>query len=145
MRFMPILAGALLGSAALNACGSEPSPPLVAEDGWIRAAPPGAGVMAGYVRLSNRSDRPIRCDGASGADFGAIEIHRTMIEDGQSRMLRDQIVEIPARGSAALAPGGYHLMLFRPQRPLAAGDRSSLSLICGDIRLTTEFTARSAD
>ncbi|MFA5937974.1 MAG: copper chaperone PCu(A)C [Sinimarinibacterium sp.] len=144
MRLAPILIGVLLGAASLSACG-EPSTALAAEDAWIRAAPPGAHVMAGYVRLVNRSDLPIRCDGANGTDFGAIEIHRTQIEDGQSQMLRDQVVEIPARGSAALAPGGYHLMLFRPQRPLAPGNRSSLTLICGEHQLTTEFTVRTAD
>ncbi|MEQ1438180.1 copper chaperone PCu(A)C [Fontimonas sp. SYSU GA230001] len=143
MRTAFLLLGAILAWTAQAEGG--PAPALTSEDAWIRAAPPGARVMAGYVQLVNRGDVPLRCDAASGADFGAIEIHRTLIEEGQSRMLRDQVVEIPAHGRAALAPGGYHLMLFRPQRPLSPGDRSLLTLECGEIRTTIEFTVRAAD
>lgn len=135
----PAFSAALL---ALPACaGSEP---LSAENAWIREAPPGAPVMAGYLRLHNHSDQPVRCSRASGADFGAIEIHRTLVEDGKSRMLRDQTVEVPAGGSAELAPGGYHLMLFRPQRPLAAGDTARVALHCDGRDLAVDFTVRSA-
>lgn len=137
-----LLLTVLLAGTALPAC-ARPTAPLAARDAWIRAAPPGASAMAGYVEIENRGDAPVRCTGASGADFGAVEIHRTMVENGQSRMLRDQAVEVPARGSAALAPGGYHLMLFRPQRPLAPGDRSTLTLHCDTLDLTTEFTVRT--
>lgn len=132
----------LLAGAALSSC-TQPTAPLTAHDAWIRAAPPGASAMAGYVEIENHGEAPVRCTGASGADFGAIEIHRTLIENGQSRMLRDQVVDVPEHGRAALAPGGYHLMLFRPQRPLSAGDRSTLTLHCGAVDLTTEFTVRT--
>ncbi len=122
----------------------DTSVPLAASDAWIREAPPGATATAGYVQLRNNTATPIQCDGASGADFGAIELHRSVIEDGASRMLRNQVLEVPAQGSAELAPGGYHLMLFRPQRPLAAGDHSTLTLHCGDQRPEIDFTLRPA-
>lgn len=136
-----LLFAALL--APLPAC-ADPASPLTAADAWIREAPPGASVMAGYLRLHNGGDSPIRCDKVSGADFGAAEIHRTTIEDGRSRMLRAQVIEIPAHGQALLAPGGMHLMLFRPQRGLAAGDRSALTLTCGEDLFTVEFMVRTA-
>lgn len=119
-------------------------PALGAEDPWIREAPPGAQAMAGYVLLRNRTDTALRCDAATSPDFGAIEIHRSVVENGQSRMLRSQVVEVPDGGTAALAPGGYHLMLFRPQRPLPAGEHADIALHCGEQRLALRFTVRAA-
>lgn len=135
----PAFSAALL---ALPACaGAEP---LSAENAWIREAPPGAPVMAGYLRLHNHSGQPIRCSRASGADFGAIELHRTLLAGGTSRMLRDQTVEVPAGGSAELGPGGYHLMLLGPQRQIAAGDTVRVTLHCDGHDLAVDFTVRSA-
>lgn len=118
-------------------------PVLSVEDAWIRAAPPGVNVMAGYATLRNRGNQAVRCDGVSGADFGAAEVHRTVIENGDSRMLRDQALEVPAGKEAAFAPGSFHLMLFRPQRVFAAGDTSTLVLRCGEQQLSAEFQIRN--
>jgi copper(I)-binding protein len=35
---------------------------------------------------------------------------------------------VPAAGSISLAPGSYHLMLFRPVQALTAGDSVTLRL-----------------
>lgn len=105
----------------------------------IPAAPPGAGVMAGYLDLRNGTQQALRCDAVSGPDFGAAEIHRTVVEDGQSRMLREQIVEAVPGATVSLAPGGLHLMLFRPQRELRAGDQTVLTLRCGDTAVSATF------
>ncbi len=125
-------AGALM---LLAGCGSG-SNTVTVEDAWIPAAPPGAGVMAGYLLLRNGSSQALRCDGASGADFGAAEIHRSVVENGQSRMLRDQVLELAAGESATLAPGGLHLMLFRPAREFKIGDKTELKLHCGSVTVT---------
>lgn len=129
------------GVGCLLAACSRPAGSLQAEDAWIREAPPGA-PMAGYVVLQNGTPETLHCDGARSADFGAIEIHRTQVEDGMSRMRRDQVVEVPAGGSARLEPGSYHLMLFRPQRELPAGSRSRITLVCGAHSVTAEFTIK---
>lgn len=133
-RLIPLL---LLGVAG-SACGAETGR-LSAHDAWIREAPPGATAMAGYVVLRNGTGSALRCDAASSPDFGAIELHRTVIEDGQSRMLRDQVIELPAGGEARLQPGGLHLMLFRPQRPLPTGSLAELTIRCGSQTVTTGF------
>lgn len=132
---------ALLPLLLLAACRPAPAT-LEAHEGWLRAGP-AEGPLAGYVRLHNGTRADLRCDGAESADFGAIEIHRSMVHDGMSHMMRDQVVEIPAGGRAELAPGGLHLMLFRPQRALQAGDRSRITLRCGEQRVTADFVVRS--
>lgn len=135
------MARAALLLLMLAACGRGPGA-LEARDAWLRAAPAEA-PMAGYVRLRNGTRTDLRCDAAESADFGAIEIHRSSVHEGMSHMLRDQVVEIPAGGGAELAPGGLHLMLFRPQRTLQPGDRSRITLLCGPERVTAEFVVRS--
>lgn len=127
-----------------TASSTPSSTPLTASNAWIREAPPTASAMAGFVTLHNASDQAIRCDGASGVDFGAAELHRTVTENGVSRMLPHQVVEVPAHGEARLEPGSYHIMLFRWSRPLVAGDHSTLTLNCGAHPLTVEFEVRNA-
>lgn len=144
MSHVPLRALAIaLAVAVVPACSRPPAQALSAENAWIREAPPGAEVMGGFLSVHNNSDHPIRCTAISSPDFGAIEIHRTVIEDGQSRMLHEDALELPPGGSAQLAPGGQHLMLFRPQRPIAAGDTARLEFDCGEDRLTVDFTVRA--
>lgn len=138
------LLGATLLLALVAACSRTPPAAPNAGDGWIRLAPPGAHAHAGYLRLHNPSSQVLRCDRVTATDFGAAEIHRTLIEDGQSRMLRDQRVEVPAHGQAEFAPGGFHLMLFRPQRELAEGDTTTVTLHCGDTAVDAVLTVRAA-
>lgn len=132
---------ALLPLLALAACRQAPGE-LLLSDAWIREAP-ADGPMAGYLRIDNGLPEALRCDKASSPDFGAVEIHRSALENGMSRMLRDQVIEVPARSQALLQPGDYHLMLFRPQRALKAGDSATITLLCGSRHASAEFTVRA--
>lgn len=118
-------------------------PGLELDNGWIREAPPGAAVMAGYARLRNTGITSLNLEKIRSPDFGAAELHRTVVEDGISRMLRGQILRLPPGASAALEPGGWHLMLFRPVRPLKAGDTVTVQLECGAALQSYPFTVRS--
>ncbi|MES0874476.1 copper chaperone PCu(A)C [Sinimarinibacterium thermocellulolyticum] len=135
---------AILSLVALAACGRTPPAAPSAVDGWLRLAPPGANASAGYLRLRNPTAQTLRCDRVVSTDFGAAELHRSVIEDGRSRMLRDQVIEVPPHGEAELAPGGYHLMLFRPQRDLAEGDTVQVTLHCGERTVDAVLGVRKA-
>ena len=101
---------------------------LVVSDAWIREAPPGSTVLAGYLKITNRGTTQATVTGVSADDFSSVEIHRTIMENGVARMLSARQLEIPAGESFVLEPGGYHLMLFNPVRPLVAGDTVELLL-----------------
>ena len=88
---------------------------------WIREAPPTARVMAGYMTINNAADTPVTVTAISSPDFENAEIHRTVVEEGVARMLPVRQLEVPANSQLKLEPGGLHLMLFDPQRPLAEG------------------------
>lgn len=140
---MKSLSPLIIAAALLSVCGGAQAGELRIEQAWIPQAPPGAGVMAGYFKLHNGSQQTLRCDGVSGADFGAAEIHRSVIENGQSRMLRDQVVELAPGETASFERGGLHLMLFRPQRPLVGGDSTQLQIRCGEVTATASFRIAS--
>ncbi|MDW8479328.1 MAG: copper chaperone PCu(A)C [Xanthomonadales bacterium] len=133
---------ALLLTLALAA---EETPPLAAEGAWIRLAPPEARVQAGYVLLRNQGTVTLALVAAESAAFGAIEIHDMVEREGVMRMRRLERLEIPAAGSAELRPGGLHLMLFRPVRPLAEGESVTIRLRLADGRaLELPFVVRAA-
>lgn len=117
---------------------------IAARDGWIREAPPSAPVRAGYLSLHNGGDADVTITGARSDFFGAIEIHEMVpTGDGTMRMRPVPALSLPAGAEVALEPGGLHLMLFRPTRALAKGERAPLLLILADGReIPTELEQR---
>jgi copper(I)-binding protein len=112
---------------------------------WIRSAPPGSPVMAGYVAIHNQGSTEMLVDSARSDAFGAIEIHEMRDVNGVMRMRPLPELRIEPGLQVELAPGGKHLMLFRPQRELAAGDTVEIefSLRDGTQRRVT-FEVRAA-
>ena len=95
---------------------------------WIRAAPPGAMVNAGYMTLRNTGQSDIIIDKVTSPEFVMIEMHRTVVQNGLTRMLPQERLVVPAGGELKLHPGGLHLMMMQPKRELGAGDAVELSL-----------------
>lgn len=130
MRIVQLLLASLfmLGIAvAVPAAGA-----IEGRDGWIREAPPGAPVRAGYVELHNGGDTAVTVSGARSPAFGAIEIHE-MVGDGDvMRMRRMPGLELSAGEAVRLQPGGKHLMLFRPRAPLSPGEKVTVTLDLAD-------------
>jgi copper(I)-binding protein len=94
---------------------------LKVEHAWVRTPPPDAVALAGYAELRNAGDAPVIVHGARSPDFGAVSIHETTETDGIERMQALDTVEIVPGASVVFAPGGKHLMLMRPSRPLSSG------------------------
>jgi periplasmic copper chaperone A len=121
-----ILAVALLASHAA-AAGR-----LKVEHAWIRTAPPGAAMLAGYAVLHNSGDAPVIVHGASSPDFGAVSIHETTEVEGVERMQAVDQVEVAPDASVTFAPGGRHFMLMRPVHSLASGAAVTIHLDTND-------------
>ena len=133
-------AAALLACASAHAC-----PDLVVEDAWIRQSPPGATMTAAYAKLRNAGKQALAIDGALAPNFASAELHRTVIEAGVSRMRHGEPLTLAPGAHAALEPGGWHLMLMGPTRPLRAGDRVPLALQCGTESTEYTFTVRGPE
>ena len=126
LRAGMILAAVLLASQAM-AAGR-----LKVERAWIRAAPPGATMLAGYAVLHNSGDAPVIVHAASSPDFGAVSIHETIEVDAVERMQAVEQVEIAPGSTVTFAPGGKHFMLMRPSRSLVSGAAVTIHLDTND-------------
>lgn len=130
---------ALAGTPA-SACGD-----LTVSEAWVRAAPPTASVMAGYLTLGNNSDQPVTVTAASSPTFERVEMHDMTHENGVMRMRKLEQIEVAPGGTAELAPGGRHLMLIQPKRTFAAGDEIEVTLtLCGEHAQTVRLPVREA-
>jgi copper(I)-binding protein len=136
------LAGLVTASAAV--ASPDACLPKV-EKAWIRAAPPGATVLAGYALLRNDCARPVVVTGAKSRDFVLVQLHETKTENGTSTMRHAKRTPLAARATLALAPGGYHLMLMHPRRALPEGTVVKLELLLADgRRVPVDFTVHRA-
>lgn len=137
---------AVLGWAGLGVAHAACSD-LSVTNAWVRAAPPGVPVMAGYFSVHNDGTADVRLTGVDSAQFGRAQMHRSTVDDqGMSHMQRVTAVTVPAGETLAFAPGGYHLMLFEPTQSLALGDSVSWTLQCDDegtLAVTAEVRSRA--
>ena len=105
------------------------SKPLEFSNAYIAAAPPGAHVMAAYMSINNPTRQERSIASISSNDFASVEIHRSIIKNDQARMEAIDQLTIPARSQLTLRPGGLHLMLIEPQKPLLVGESVILKLL----------------
>jgi hypothetical protein len=126
-----LVLGLMLWLGGLTGCSNHE---LTIHDAWIPAAPPRVPTLAGYMTIENGTEQTQTLVGASGALFQRIEIHRTVYDkdDGLARMIPEARVTIPSGRSVVFKPGGYHLMLTQPKRPLKEGERVPIQLLFAD-------------
>jgi hypothetical protein len=101
-------------------------------DAWVREAPPGASMMAAYLVIENPGDKDLTLVSVDSPDFAHVMMHRSVTVDGVARMQHQHSIAIPAHGSVALEPGGYHLMMPAPEKRLTAGDKVGFVLHFAD-------------
>lgn len=143
MNALHCLLGLSLLASASAAVGAAPDCAPVIESPWVRAAPPGAASLAGYLVLRNPCAAPVEVADVESKDFGMPMIHRTVVEDGVSRMRPAGKLVVAPGESLRFEPGGLHLMLMRPLRPLAEGDVAGVRLVLADgRRVFAEFPVR---
>ena len=127
-----LLAVALVACGSPGTASSTPAPggSLVVHNAWIRAANEG-GLTAAYLTIVNGSatDDALLSVGAPHL-AASVSLHETTTgDDGMTGMHHAPSIAIPANGTVALAPGGYHVMLEGLQRDLVAGETVQLALV----------------
>ena len=103
----------LLAVCLLGACDAKQDAPLVATDVIVYQSVPGSMMRAGYLTLTNNSDTTITIDQVTSPEFGSVEMHETILEDGIAKMRAMPSLSIPAGESAHFERGGKHLMLMQ--------------------------------
>lgn len=146
----PPLAAMILSSFALVAACADAREPAGCqpriEQGWIRLLPGGMPMHGGFARIDNRCPGAITITGAKSTSYGSVELHETRNVDGVMRMRQLKELRIAPKDAAVLKPGGMHLMLMDPVRPLKPGNRIAVVFTLADGReVVGEFIARKAD
>lgn len=80
--------------------------------GWVRALPPTQKVTAAYLTLHNAGSTNLVVNRFSSEVSDRVELHDSVLKDGQMRMQRLNSLTLAADQHQELAPGGLHLMLM---------------------------------
>jgi hypothetical protein len=129
----------LLGVGPAFAAG-----PLSVSDAWIRAMPAGI-PSGGYFTLRNNGARDVVLTGAATPACGSLMLHKSENTGGMSSMHHVEEVDVPAGGSVAFAPGGYHLMCMQANSAITPGAKVPVSLTFKDgSKVIASFAVRDA-
>ena len=121
MQRMPRLLSLAICLATL-ACSAPAAARCVPQvrNAWLRVPPGAPGMVAGFGTIENRCSAPFTVVAARSTAFGGASLHETRVVDGVSQMRPVTELRLAPGGHADLQPGGMHLMLMGPTRPLAA-------------------------
>ncbi|MGF6871097.1 copper chaperone PCu(A)C [Paraburkholderia sp. MM5477-R1] len=112
-----ILFAALCGCAA----GAAAAPASVmVSDCWIRLLP-GDLPSGGYFSVMNMSGKPIDLTAVQTDAYGMAMLHQTQSNGSTSKMVMVHKATVPVNGTLSFTPGGYHVMLEQPKKPLKVG------------------------
>jgi copper(I)-binding protein len=143
-------ARAMLCAAALQlllAAATAHAQQVEVSDAWVRATVPGQKVAAAYMTL--RSGAAARLVGVKTKAARSAELHSMSHEAGVMKMRRLESLELPAGRDVALEPGGNHIMLFDPVKPLKEGQRVALKLLIEQggkrVEVSVDAPVRSGD
>ncbi|AGY92661.1 hypothetical protein SPICUR_08695 [Spiribacter curvatus] len=120
---------------------------IVIEDAWARATPPGFDKGAVYFELRNDGPRSDALVGVSTDRASRAELHRTLEDGGNSRMVHTPRVSIPAAGQVLFEPGGRHVMMMGIESALTEGETFVIELEtedAGPLAVTVDVLAPTA-
>ena len=119
-----------LATLLLASCGrNEGSPELQISDAWARETVAGQPATAAYLTIANNgsgADRLVAVDAPAPA---TATVHESSNAGGVTRMRPIGAgLDVPARTTVRLTPGGTHVMITGLTSPLEPGDRLTLTL-----------------
>jgi copper(I)-binding protein len=127
-KFLLVLSGCAVLGFSSGAVLAQSKGDLEIEKPWARATPPGAAIGGGYLVIRNKGTAADRLVGVTSPASARVEIHEMTMEKDVMRMREVKGVDVPAKKSVELKPGGYHLMLIELKAPLKPGDKVPVTL-----------------
>ena len=130
MLMFSLVAAVVLALSALSAAAQSPT--VSAKSAWVRHAPPGMTVHAGYLELANGGATDVDLVGASSPAYERVELHLSKVVDGVATMEKLAQVSVAKGKTVSFKPGGLHLMLIKPKGKTALGDTIPIELSFSD-------------
>jgi len=122
----------LLAALCLLALPAHCADIATISNAWARATAPGQEVGAAYMTLKSTTNAELVKVETPAA--GSVEIHMMSMKNGVMEMRMLDKLALPSGKAVALAPGGFHLMLFDLKKPLAVGDTLDIELTLKDAK-----------
>lgn len=131
----------LLFTVLLSACDNNKSATetkataadsITISDPYIRAMPPGQKVTAMFMIMENSSSSLQDLVSAETTASDHAELHEHKMIDGMMKMGQVEKISVNANSSAALKPGGYHIMLIGLKKDLEPGEMVDIKLTFKD-------------
>ncbi|MPW21547.1 copper chaperone PCu(A)C [Paraburkholderia sp. CNPSo 3157] len=111
---------------------------------WIRLLP-GNLPSGGYFSVMNMGAQPVDLTGVRTDAYGTAMLHQTRSNGSTSNMVMVDKVTVPAHGTLAFTPGGYHVMLEQPKTPLKVGMSIPFTFVFSDgEQVSAECETKSA-
>ena len=101
---------------------------LVILEPWARATIGQVKTGAVYLTVINHGAAGDRLLAVSTPVAAKAQLHSNIVDAGVMKMRPVEAIEIAAKGSTALEPGGVHVMLMGVQNPLKEGDAFAMTL-----------------
>jgi hypothetical protein len=123
---------ALTALASVALAGGTAAERIAVDASYVRLMPPGQPNTGAFMTLRNADERDHKLVKAESAAAKVVELHEHVHEGGMMKMRPVKAIEIKARGTAVLEPGGLHVMLIDLVRPLKEGEKVALTFTYED-------------
>jgi copper(I)-binding protein len=112
-------------AGVLAACGAAGSGEFQVTEVWARPGLAG-GNSAIFFKIENPGTTDLLLSASSDV-ADAVELHKTVMQDGTMQMVHQMNVPVPT-GETVFKPGDLHVMLIGLRNDLKAGDTFSVTL-----------------
>ena len=102
------------------------------KEGYIRAVPPTSAVTAAFMEVHNQGNKARALVSASSAAAEAVELHTHTNIDGVMQMRQVEKIDLQAKSTTHLKPGGLHIMLIGLKAPLQTDELVLINVTLDD-------------
>ncbi len=99
---------------------------------FVREVPPTAMAAAAFMTLKNNGQQDIYLTKADSPAAKNVQLHTHIHDHGVMKMRQVPNIKVPANGEVHLQPGGYHIMLIKPVKPVKQGEKVKVTLTFND-------------
>ena len=118
--------------AILLASSLSQAADLEISEARARAVPPTANISAAFMDVHNNASTPVAIVNAESSVAQSVELHSNSLTNGKMQMRRIEQIDLPAKETTQLQPGGLHIMLIGLNQPLVEGSTIDLSIQLSD-------------
>ena len=124
---LAVVLALILAALAASAPAATAGAPSVSGV-WARTSTEMTGAAYLTIKGTGTADKLVAASAPTSVSK-TTELHKTVMDSGGMMSMKlVKSIAIPATGTVALKPGGYHVMLINLKKPLVAGARFPLTL-----------------